>query len=58
MNNQDSVLIVDDDSFTLDLIADTVAKRERLYSGTGLIWGLLISVFLWLILGIISAVLL
>jgi len=58
MNNQDSVLIVDDDSFTLDLIADTFAKRERLYPGTGFIWGLLISVFLWLILGIISAVLL
>ena len=58
MNNQDSVLIVDDDSFALDLIADTFAKRERLYPGTGLIWGLLISVFLWLILGIISAVLL
>jgi hypothetical protein len=57
MNNQDSVLIVDDDSFTLDLIADTFAKRERLYAGTGLIWGLLISVFLWLILGIIAAVL-
>jgi hypothetical protein len=58
MNNKDSVLIVDDDSFTLDLIADTHAKRERLYLGTGLIWGLLISIFLWIILGIISAVLL
>jgi len=58
MNNQDSVLIVDDDSFTMDLIADTLAKRERPYVGTGLIWGLLISIFLWIILGIISAVLL
>ena len=58
MTNQDSLLIVDDDSFAMDLIADTFAKREPLYPGTGLIWGLLISVFLWLILGIISAVLL
>ena len=58
MTNQDSLLIVDDDSFALDLIADTFAEGERLYPGTGLIWGLLISVFLWLILGIISAVLL
>jgi hypothetical protein len=57
MNNQDSALIVDDDGFALDLIAVNFAKRESLYPGTGLIWGLLISVLLWLILGIISAVL-
>jgi len=55
MNNQDSVLIVDDDNITQDLIEDIFAKRERLYPGMGLIWGLLISIFLWLILGIISA---
>ena len=50
--------MVDDDSFTLDLIADTSAMEERLPPGTGLILGVLISVFPWLILGIVVAVLL
>ena len=58
MINRDRVLIVDDDNFTLDLIADTPAMEERLPPGTGLILGLLISVFPWLILGIAVAVLL
>ncbi len=58
MINRDRVLIVDDDRSTLNLIADTFAVKERLNTGTGLLWGFLISVFLWLILGIIAAVLL
>jgi len=58
MINRDRALMVDDDSFTLDLIADTSAMEERLPPGTGLILGVLISVFPWLILGIVVAVLL
>jgi hypothetical protein len=57
MINQDRVLIDNDGRSTLDLIAD-FAMKERHNAGAGLIWGFLISVFLWLILGSVFAVLL
>jgi hypothetical protein len=58
MINRDRALIVDDDCSTLNLIADTFAVKEHLNPGTGLMWGFLISVFIWFILGIVLAVLL
>jgi hypothetical protein len=58
MVNRDRALIVDDDSSALDLTEYSFAMEERLAPATGLILGLLTSVLLWLILGVVLAVLL
>lgn len=57
MDKRDKVFVIySDGSSTLDCIADSITMKDRLNPGAGLIWGLIISFFLLLFMGVLLSV--